>query len=117
MSVDQIAAIRPAILEAIEGSPATCATLELEGDADKWVQFTEYTINAAYPHSNNPEECVKSLPSIAGLKLVNWETRTFATFEIPPSDAELVARWIDEYFLKILDCSADYDIDVTIEQL
>ncbi|MDR0901144.1 MAG: hypothetical protein LBM92_00040 [Opitutaceae bacterium] len=117
MSADQIAAIRPAILETIEGVPDTCATLEIEGDADRWVQFTDYTINAAYPYSTDPKERVKNLPPISGMKLVSWETQKFATFEIPPSDAGVVARWIDEYFVSVLGCSADYDIDVTLEQL
>lgn len=117
MSADQIAAIRPAILEAMEGAPDTCATLEKEGDADRWVQFKDYTINAAYPYSTDPQERVRNLPAIAGMKLVSWEIRKFATFEIPPSDAGTVARWIDEYFVSVLGCSTDYDVDVILEQL
>src|SRR6185312_16469864 len=117
MIADQIAAICPAILEAIEGAPDTCATLETEGVANRWVQFTDCTINGAYPYSTDPQERVKNLPPIAGMKLVGWETQKFATFEIPPSDAGSVARWIDEYFVSVLGCSADYDVDVTLEQL
>ena len=117
MSADQIAVIRPAILEAIQGAPDTCATLELEGDSDKWVQFVDYTINAAYPYSTDPQERMKSLPAIPGIKLVGWEAQKFTTFEIPEVDAMTVARWIDAYFESALGCPADYDLDVACQEL
>jgi hypothetical protein len=117
MSADQIAVIRPALLEAIQGAPSTCVTLELEGDADKWLQFVDSTINAAYPYDTDPLESVKPLPALAEIKLVGWEFRKFATFKISEVDAMTIARWIDGYFVGVLDCPADYDLDVVCEEL
>jgi hypothetical protein len=117
MSADQIAAIRPAIVEAAEGAAGMCATFEVEGDAGRWVQFMDNTVNAAYPCSTDPSERVKDLPPIAGMKLQEWEPQMFATFEIPPSDPGAIARWIDGYFTAVLGCPADYDVDVTLEQM
>jgi hypothetical protein len=32
MNADQLAEIRPALFEVVEGAPDTCATLEVDGD-------------------------------------------------------------------------------------
>jgi len=117
MGADQIAIIRPAIVEAVAGTPDTCATLVADGIAARWVQFMDNTINVAYPYETDPQERVKDLPPIAGMKLQEWAERTFATFEIPPSDAGAIARWIDDYFVSALGCPVDYGIDVTLEQM
>ena len=117
MGTDQIATIRPAILEAIEGAPDTCVTLEVESDSDRWVQFVDYTINAAYPYSTDPQESMKSQPVIDGIMLVGWEPQKFTTFKVSEIDAMTLARWIDAYFVNMLDSSTDYDLDVSFEEL
>lgn len=117
MSADQIAVIRPALQEALRGAPDLCATLELDGNADKWVQFVDDTINAAYPYDIEPQEIVKCLPTMAGISLVGWEARKFATFKIVATDPQSLARWIDAYFVGVLDCPADYDLNVACEEL
>jgi len=64
MNADQIAEIRPAVVEAINGAPDTCVTLEVEGASGKWMQIVDRTINAAYPHRESPEEKLKSSISV-----------------------------------------------------
>jgi hypothetical protein len=119
MNADQIAEIRPAISEVIKGGPDTCVTLEIEGESDKWMQVVDHTINAAYPHSDDPEERVKSLPKVPGLvKVINWEARKFATFELADLEATALAHWIDAYFVDVLTCApGKYHVDVKCEQL
>ena len=117
MGAEQIAAIRPAILEVIQGDSDVCATFEDEGDCDKWMQFTKFTINAAYPHSTDPHEHLKNIPIIDGLKLTEWEALKYATFAFFPCDATSIARWMDAYFVNVLECTMDYDTNVTLGRL
>src|SRR5258708_12857166 len=83
MNADQIAEIRPAIREAIDGAPDTCVTLEAHGDPGKWMQVTDRTINAAYPHEDHPQERLTALPAMAGLQITNWAAGKFPTFSFP----------------------------------
>jgi hypothetical protein len=118
MNADQIAEIRPAIREAIDGAPDTCVTLEAHGDPGKWMQVTDRTINAAYPHEDHPQERLKALPAMAGLQVTNWKARKFATFELPELDVTPLAHWIDAYFVAVLACTAgDYHLDTACEKL
>jgi hypothetical protein len=119
MNADQLAEIRPALREVIEGAPDTCATLAVEGDADKWVQVVDRTINAAYPHSDNPQERILrlGLPEVSG-ELVTWEAGKFATFELSQFQPDDVALWLDAYFVLVTGCACGgYHLDVTIERI
>lgn len=117
MSTTSIATIHPALQKAMEGAPDLCVTLALKGNADKWVQFINNTINAAYPYDIAPEKILQGLPPIAGFNKIDWKARQFATFEISAVDALTLARWIDTYFFGVLDCRANYDLDITYENL
>ncbi len=96
-----------------------CATLVVEGDADKWVQVVDRTINAAYPHSDNPQERILTLglPQVSA-ELVTWEAAKFATFEFAQFQLNEVAVWIDAYFVLVTGCArGEYHLDVTIERI
>jgi hypothetical protein len=119
VNADQLAEIRPALREVVEGAPDMCATLEVEGDSERWLQVVDRTVNAAYPHSDNPEERVSrlGLPSLSA-KLVGWEAGKFATFEFAEIETEVVAEWIDAYFVRVIGCTdGAYHLDVTFEKL
>jgi hypothetical protein len=119
MNADQIAEIRPALCEAIDGAPDTCVTFEVQRTPTKWVQLADNTINASYPHNDHPRERVKNFPSAHLLtKITDWEAGKFATFEFSEIKATAIANWIDAYFVNVLSCaSGDYHLDVTSEQL
>ena len=119
MNADQIAEIRPAIREAIDGAPDTCVTFEVENVSNKWLQVADRTINASYPHSDHPQGRVKDFPSAQLLiKILDWEAGKFATFEFSEIEATAIAYWIDAYFVNMLGCaSGAYQLDVTFEQL
>ena len=119
MNADQLAEIRPALREVIEGAPDTCATLEVEGDSERWMQVVDCTINAAYPHSDSPDERVSrlGLPSLSP-KARQLEAGTFATFEFAQIDVNVVAEWIDAYFVRVIGCTdGEYHLDVAIEKI
>ena len=119
MNADQLAEIRPALREVVEGAPDTCATLEVDGDSKRWMQVVDRTVNAAYPHSDSPEERVRrlGLPSLSA-KLVSWEAGKFATFEFPRLELKAVAEWIDAYFVRVIGCTdGEYHLDVALEKI
>ena len=119
MNADQIAEIRPAIREAIKGAPKTCVTLEVDGEPDKWMQIVDRTVNAAYPHSDDPNERVKGMGSVQLMtKVTSWEPGKFATFIFAELEATVVSHWVDAYFVKVLSCaSGEYHVNVACEQL
>ena len=119
MNADQLAEIRPALREVVEGAPDTCATLEVEGDSEKWMQVVHRTINAAYPHFDSPEERVSrlGLPSLSA-KLVSWDAGKFATFEFAQLEIKAVAEWIDAYFVRVIGCTeGEYHLDIALEKI
>ncbi|GEP46215.1 hypothetical protein [Brevifollis gellanilyticus] len=96
MNADQLAEIRPVLREVIEGAPDTCATLEADDDPQKWLQVVDQTVNAAYPHSDNPEERLGRLGlPLLSTKLVSWEACKFATFDFAEFEVKAIADWID----------------------
>jgi len=119
MAADQIAEIAPGLREALAGGPETCVTFEVTGDPDKWVQFLDGTVNAAYPRETppDPEHLLPEAPDLAP-RLLEWEPRKCATFALDSADVRALAGWIDLYFVCILGCVDDgYDVDVRIETL
>lgn len=119
MNADQLAEIRSVLREVAAGAPDTCATLEVEGDAKKWMQIVDRTINAFYPHSDSPEERVGrlGLPPLSA-KLVSWDAGKFATFEFAQLEVKTVADWVDGYFVRVIGCTeGEYHLDVAFERL
>jgi hypothetical protein len=118
MNADQIAEIRPALREVIDGAPDSCVTFEADGNQENWLQVVDRTINAAYPHAEDPESRLKTLPRLLGLQVTTWEAKKFVTLELPDWDLASLAAWIDAYFVVVLGCEAgDYHVDVTYETL
>ena len=119
MNADQIAEIRPAIREAIQGAPSTCVTLQITGEPAKWIQIVADTVNAAYPHTLDPQEKLNTLPKLAGHgKVVGWETGKFATFQFDKMEPTSLAHWVDAYFVSVLGClPGEYHVDVACEQV
>ncbi len=114
MSADQVAEISPAIREVLAGAPDLCATFEISGEADSWIQFSGGVVNAAYPHVVDPSELVAA---IGNARVQEWESGKFLTVHIPNLDARNIAKWIDQYFEKVLHAKGNYSVDVRIESL
>ncbi len=118
MNADQIAEIRPALREVIEGAPDCCVTIEVEADPEKWLQVVDHTINAAYPHADDPGSRLKRLPGISGIRVTGWEARKFVTLDLPEWEIGSLAEWIDAYLVSVLSCEVgDYHVDITYELL
>lgn len=116
MSADQIAEISPAIREVLAGGPDLCATFEITGDAASWVQYSDGVVNAAYPHAVDPRAMLAAIGD-ASIEALEWESAKYLTIKMPNVDARAVAKWIDQYFVRVLRAKADYSIDVSIQNL
>lgn len=117
MGADQIAAIRPALVEVSEGAEAGeswCATFTVSGDRDRWIQVTTDAVNMAYPHQEEPTRRLAAAGAEMGhLQCKEWEAGRFATFRIDGAlPAGRLARLIDLLFVTVLGCGADYPVDV-----
>jgi hypothetical protein len=119
MSADQIAVITPALREVVDSEPGRCVTFEVSGDSEKWIQVLDEFVNTAYPHNDNPEDRLSKLglqPPAATLR--DWEANKYATFEFSRLDVQVVAKWIDAYFVGVIGCIAgEYDLDITFADL
>jgi len=119
MGADQLAAIRPALVEVYDApTDDWCATLEIPG-TDFWVQVVRGTLNASYPHTGDPLERFKRLASqLPDVKLTDWEADTYATFSHGECSPRDLAKAVDFMLLLLLgDESADYELDVTMQQM
>lgn len=120
MGADEVAVIRPALLEleaALAGpedakTGPLCATFEVEPDCDRWIQVVlgaPDTLNIYYPFPEHPLErlhCVRK-PWPAGLNLTGYEAGTFATFSFDRQAAIELARFLDAVFVDLLQCRED----------
>jgi hypothetical protein len=111
---DQVAEIAPGVREALAGGPSWCVTFEVSGDPNRWVQFTDGTINAAYPYVEAPGPRLGTLGSFA---VEEWEPTKSVTGTLALEDATSIARWIDCYFAEVLDCDKDYSVDLEFDRL
>ena len=115
MDGDQTIKIANALRRAMKGGPDTCATLEVSGEPELWVQFVGSTVNAAYPHAEPPNQnrAIGSLLPELAPKSIDWNAGLSATFEFAEFDTDDLAKWIDRYFVLILGCKANsYDLKI-----
>ena len=121
MGADQVAAMRPAIVEVLEGTQGDavwCATFEIAGDPDRWVQVTSDALNVAYPIVAPPAHLVSGHERLSKLEVRDWKRNEYATFELPEgASAVEIARLADALFRTILGSGDDYRVDVGLERL
>jgi hypothetical protein len=121
MGADQIAELRPPIVEVFAGAAegeSWCATFTVAGHPDRWVQVTRDSINAAYPRATDPSVVIAALPlpAAAALRVISWQAAKFVTFGFSPDASERdVAKVVDVLFESLLGCAGvDYAVDVEL---
>lgn len=114
MSANQIAEISPGLREAIAGGDNLCATFVIAGDENRWIQFVGGTVNAAYPHTQDPAPLIMALGDAV---IESFEPGQYVTVRLQVVDVYSIARWIDRYFEQVLAADNDYSVDVTLESL
>jgi hypothetical protein len=114
MSRERILAIALDVQEALDRAPEWCATFEAKDDEEKWVQFVDGVINAAYPDPVAPDKRTKPLP---GFEMTEWSRGKFMTGKMQLTDRTEIARWIDRYFVDVLRCEPGFAIFSRLEKL
>lgn len=114
MGADQVAEIAPGIREAIGGRPDLCVTFTVTGHPNKWVQWVDGVINAAYPHFDPPQSRLGGLQFEA---IQAWEPKQSLTVTLGETDVYAIAKWIDKYVEMVLDPGVDPSFDVSLDQL
>jgi hypothetical protein len=121
MGADQVAAMRPAIVEMLEGSVGDAvwsATFEIAGDPARWVQVMPGALTMAYPNIAPPAHVVSGHERLAELEVREWKPDEYATFELPEEASAMeIAHLADALFQTIFGCADDYRIDVRMERL
>lgn len=119
MSADQIAEIAPLVREVLQaaGDPNLCATFEVVGNSDAWVQVTAESINVAYPSSEEPLLHLGALVSAHPCSgVIAFEPTKFLTLSFHPDRPQVIARFVDA-LLSSLFGLGDYSVNGSIEEL
>jgi hypothetical protein len=122
MSADQIAEIAPLVREVFASEPSSpdvqlCATLEVVGHPDVWLQIVPGTLNFSYPLATDPATTLgRLLANLPESSVVSWAPDTFATVTFGPVAPRTVAAVIDA-LLSTLFSLDDYAIDGSIEEI
>jgi hypothetical protein len=121
MGADQIAAMRPMIVEMLEGSRGEdvwCAIFEMSGDPARFVQVLPNALNLAYPLVAPPAHVLSGNEVLAKLEVREWKAHEYLTLELPEGASAMdIARLADALFHVVFGCSDDYRIDVSITRL
>ncbi|WP_229632124.1 hypothetical protein [Pseudoduganella violaceinigra] len=126
MGADRIAEISTLIREVLESyasSPSDsddelCATLEVDGHPEAWVQFVFGTLNFAYPAQQAPDAVLADvLDQLPGWRIESWEAEKYATvnFDHETSVAR-IANAIDALFTQLFSLD-DFSIDGRLEEI
>jgi hypothetical protein len=124
MGADQVAAIRPALVEiedALRLNESECfARFQVPGRDVVWVEAALGTVNLSYPFPDPPDERLRraGVVNLPGLVLDEWQPELFATFAYDSTTTSReVAKFIDQIMGVVLGCGDDYPIDVEIARV
>jgi hypothetical protein len=113
MNPDRLAQVLPLVRKVLLAPPSLslCATFEVVGHDEIWIQVTNNSINLAYPAKEDPQT---RLAQIANGRpctgILDWEPTTFVTLSYASVDPQAVAKVVDalfEDFFGLADCAVD----------
>lgn len=122
MSADQLAEIRPCVREVLavsagDARAALCATLEISGRPQAWVQITRTTLNFAWLDARSPLDLLPDiLESLPNWQLESWEAHKYATVTFASGDIRAIAISIDALFERLF-AGGDYAVDASMQRL
>jgi hypothetical protein len=124
VGADQVAAIRPLIVELAEAPSASpgaefCARFTVPEQPGAWAEVVAGTVNFAYPFTDDPIARLGRLGlALPGLGVREWEPGLFATigFGLSATPRE-VARFVDGLLAGLHGLADDYPIDTEIARV
>lgn len=113
---DQLRRIRSALMDVKDRNGQAIVTLDVPGKHRKFVQVLDKLVNASYPSPAHPNDTIRDLsPYSKMLCIEEWKPHVFALLSFEVWDLDALALWIDQYFIRILECDADtYDLAATV---
>jgi hypothetical protein len=122
MSANRIAEIEALVQQVVcaaqeDDDPDVCATFEVVGREDAWVQVTNNVLNFAYPSDQDPLEHLSGPLSNLGYDIMDWEPQKFATFYFGEDDsANALASAIDAVLTQLFGLG-EYAINAKLEHI
>ena len=117
MSNDAALEMEPLIGEVLSASTELCASFEVVGRTDAWLQVMKGTLNFAYPLSEDPHPVLDAvLTALPGAAVSAWEAGTYATVLFDPTSPPLVAATADRILGELFKLG-DYSIYGAIEDM
>ena len=98
----EIARIVQRVRETADGQ-RLCATFQVALHVDRWLQYGDGRVNAAYPCRQHPGALVEDL----GGTLESWEAMKFVTVAFGLQDDLAIAHWIESYLHQVLASRVD----------
>jgi len=103
LGADQIAELRPPIVEILSAAEDWCVTFAVAGDVSRWVQVTRDSVNCHYPYSESPLSLGHLPEAPDGLVVRDWAPQQYLTFEIQQrQSARALAQFVDLLFQNFL---------------
>lgn len=113
----------PAITRAIalvladESDDVLCASFELAGEGEPWVQVTADVFNIAWPFAEPVGGRLAGLPLLPGWTQTSEDGESFATFEHDACDLAARVALVHALFTVLYGLAADYELDVEVYAL
>lgn len=123
MPSDEVAAIRPFVVEVYEADEAGAgeymATFEHSGKSELWVQVVPRSVNLFYPSEEAPLQLLDRLgvKPLAEMTVLDWQPEVFATLGHERSSAMEIARFVDSIFSVVFGCGEEYPVDCAIGRM
>lgn len=120
MPSDEVAAIRPLVVEVYEAEEAAAgefmATFEHSENPELWVQVVPRRVNLFYPSEQAPLQLLDRLgvKPLAGMTVLDWKPGGFATLDHEAASAMEIARFVDSIFSLVFGCGEEYPVDCEI---
>lgn len=114
MTPTSFATLQDAVTRCQQGPVGLCATFSVEGDESLWVQYVDGQANMATRATDWPDDLVASL---GGGAIVAFEPRQYLTVDLPVTDADGIARWIEAYITQALGVGGDVSLSARVEQI
>lgn len=106
-----------AFVLADQSDDVLCASFELAGEDEPWVQVTAGVFNIAWPFDEPVGDRLGRLPLLPAWAQTSEDGESFATFEHGECDVAARVKLVHALFTDLYGLAADYELDVEVYAL